>query len=89
MCEWTTRQERAEHDRAQTQMCKRAAAQQEKLNERIVRRRVVQVTSNCHSRIAKAKGDAYQGHDVEPDELQQAWEESLHVVQEERKVTSA
>ena len=76
---------RAEHYRAQTQMCKRVFAQLEKLNERIVRRKLVNVISSCHSRIANAKGDPYKGHGVEPDELQKSWEKSIRLVQEERK----
>ena len=50
-----------------------------------MRRKVVNVASNCHRRIANAKGDPYKGHGVEPDELQQAWKKSIRVVQEERK----
>ena len=76
---------KAEQDRAQTQLCKRVPAHNEKLNKRIVRRKVVHVTSNCHNRIADTNGDPYQGHGVEPDELQKAWEKSIRVVQKERK----
>ena len=63
---------RIENNRAHTQMCKRAPAQVEKLNERVVRRKVVNVTSSCHRRIANAKGDPYKGHGVEPDDVQKA-----------------
>ena len=77
--------QKVEHDRAHAQVCKRAPSQKERINDRIVQRTVVQGTSNCPSRIAKEKGDPYQGHGVERDELQQAWENSIRVVQEERK----
>ena len=54
---------------------KRSKRTHEDVNERIVRRKVVHIDEAVRSRIKRpADGDPYEGHGVQPDQLQVMWE---------------
>ena len=62
----------------QQDKCTRGKRQQEEVDERIVRRKVVHVCEAVRSRITSAvAGDPYKGHGVRPDEMQELWERAV------------